>query len=420
MAGRSKASIVGSGPGVSCCSCASGSGSDCAIAGAVLAIRHALAATVTTQRVNCRIRRPVTESPSNRTGRTLSSARLPSQWFDRVIVSWSQQARRTSPILGDVGEQGRLLLSRSPAFTSWSDPLVNRWGVEPICRVLQFAPSTFNAAKSPPPSARTLRDERLKVRIAEVFDPNYRVYGADKVWAKLNREGTQVARCTVERSCETSACEGRCRGKTWTRSHHRRRLDRSRLTSSIAASGPGSQPALGWPTSSVMRISRAFVEGEPVGNLTRTTSRCTGSQEPVLRRPRWYWELRTVPGRCPCGRPGSSAGLGSGRLHDLPRRDLGCPAHLGRDGLLRSRLLQRGQLRRPLPRLGGAAALCHRGAGCIPLIALLLALRAERSSLRGGLGTDVDEGEVLEAAPGIEPGFRALQYQFPNQRTPGQ
>ena len=53
--------------------------------------------------------------------------------------------------------------------------------------------------------------------------------------------------------------------------------------------------------------------------------------------------VRTVPGRGPCGRPGASAGRGSGRLHDVPRRDLGCPAQLGRDGLPRPRLLQRGR-----------------------------------------------------------------------------
>ncbi len=75
-------------------------------------------------------------------------------------------------------------------------------GVEPICRVLsehgcKIAPSTFYAAKARPPSARALRDEELKIHIARVYEENLLVYGADKVWAQLNREGIRVARCTV-------------------------------------------------------------------------------------------------------------------------------------------------------------------------------------------------------------------------------
>lgn len=63
----------------------------------------------------------------------------------------------------------------------------DRWGVEPICRVLQFAPATYYAAKSRPPSQRQLRDEELKPQVRRVYDENLGVYGADKVWAQLNR-----------------------------------------------------------------------------------------------------------------------------------------------------------------------------------------------------------------------------------------
>jgi putative transposase len=78
------------------------------------------------------------------------------------------------------------------------------FGVEPICRVLSehdapIAPSTYYAAKSRPPSARAVRDARLKDEITRVWKENYEVYGADKVWLELNRQGTAVARCTVER-----------------------------------------------------------------------------------------------------------------------------------------------------------------------------------------------------------------------------
>ena len=79
---------------------------------------------------------------------------------------------------------------------------------------------------------------------------------------------------------------------------------------------------------------------------------------------------RTSAGRSACERRASSGGLGSGRLHDVPGRDLGHPAQLGRSGLPGPQLLQRGRQGRPLRRLGGAGALLHRGAGCIQLTAL--------------------------------------------------
>ena len=88
-----------------------------------------------------------------------------------------------------------------------------QFGVEPICRTLEIAPSTYYARRARPPSARTLRDEELKVQIKRVFDDNFRVYGADKVWAQLRREGTQVARCTVERLMRALGLRGVVRGK---------------------------------------------------------------------------------------------------------------------------------------------------------------------------------------------------------------
>ena len=75
----------------------------------------------------------------------------------------------------------------------------DRFGVEPICRILQFAPSTYWSAKRRAPSARSLRDGELRVEIAWVHAENFGVYGAPKVCAQLNREGHRVARCTVER-----------------------------------------------------------------------------------------------------------------------------------------------------------------------------------------------------------------------------
>ena len=100
-----------------------------------------------------------------------------------------------------------------------------RWGVEPVCRVLQIAPSTYYAAASRPPCLRRQRDDRLKAEIRRVWDEHRQVYGADKVWAQLNREHRaqtpvgqgdrvdHVARCTVERLMRALGLRGVVRGK---------------------------------------------------------------------------------------------------------------------------------------------------------------------------------------------------------------
>jgi putative transposase len=88
-----------------------------------------------------------------------------------------------------------------------------RWGIEPICRVLQIAPSSYYAAIGRPASARRQRDAVLKVSIQRVWDAHRQVYGANKVWAQLTREGIAVARCTVERLMRELGLRGVVRGK---------------------------------------------------------------------------------------------------------------------------------------------------------------------------------------------------------------
>jgi putative transposase len=88
-----------------------------------------------------------------------------------------------------------------------------RFGVEPICRVLQVPTSTYYAAKQRLPSQRQRRDEQLKVEIRRVWDDNYQVYGARKIWRQLHREGLRVARCTVERLMGELGIAGVVRGK---------------------------------------------------------------------------------------------------------------------------------------------------------------------------------------------------------------
>jgi transposase InsO family protein len=93
-----------------------------------------------------------------------------------------------------------------------------RCGVEPICRALQVAPSAYrrHAARQRNPallSARARRDAILLPQVQRVYDQNLRVYGADKVWRQLRREGTAVARCTVERVMRLCGLSGARRGK---------------------------------------------------------------------------------------------------------------------------------------------------------------------------------------------------------------
>ena len=91
------------------------------------------------------------------------------------------------------------------------------WGVEPICAQLPIAPQTYYAARGRPRSARSRRDDYLKREIGRVYDANFGVYGVDKVWVQLNREGIVVARCTVERLMKEMGIRGVVRGrKTFT------------------------------------------------------------------------------------------------------------------------------------------------------------------------------------------------------------
>ena len=91
-------------------------------------------------------------------------------------------------------------------------------GVEPICKVLPIAPSTnhdhvANRVDPSRLSARARRDAALKDEVQRVFEANFRVYGVRKVWRQLQREGFDVARCTVARLMKAMGLEGIIRGK---------------------------------------------------------------------------------------------------------------------------------------------------------------------------------------------------------------
>ncbi|MEJ5946560.1 IS3 family transposase [Pseudokineococcus basanitobsidens] len=89
----------------------------------------------------------------------------------------------------------------------------DRFGVEPICTVLQVAPSTYYAAKTRPPSARSVTDAATTEVIKAVHEDNYGVYGPRKVHAEMVRRGHRVARCTVERLMAATGLRGLSRAK---------------------------------------------------------------------------------------------------------------------------------------------------------------------------------------------------------------
>ncbi len=101
---------------------------------------------------------------------------------------------------------------------SFIDQHRERFGVEPICKLLRVAPSAYwrHAARQRDPSlrsARARRDEFLTPHIQRVWQANFQVYGVDKVWRQLQREGIEVARCTVERLMRRLGLRGVMRGK---------------------------------------------------------------------------------------------------------------------------------------------------------------------------------------------------------------
>ena len=104
------------------------------------------------------------------------------------------------------------------AMISFVDAYRDDHGVEPICRVLPIAPSTYHehARRQQKPEtapARVQADVELMKEIRRVFDENFQVYGVRKVWRQLRREGFDVARCTVARLMKKMALQGVIRGR---------------------------------------------------------------------------------------------------------------------------------------------------------------------------------------------------------------
>ena len=104
-------------------------------------------------------------------------------------------------------------------MTSFVDENREGYGVEPICAELPIAPSVYyeHKRREREPercSARSRRDGELRPQIRRVWESNFGVYGARKVWRQLHREGIGVARCTVERLMRLEGLKGVVRGET--------------------------------------------------------------------------------------------------------------------------------------------------------------------------------------------------------------
>jgi hypothetical protein len=113
---------------------------------------------------------------------------------------------------------------------SFIDEHCGVFGVEPICRLLPIAPSTYyeNVTKRLDVdrlSSRARSDIGLKIEIRRVFEQNFRVYGVRKVWRQLKREGFNVARCTVARLMRSMDLQG----------YHSRKADPPRCLGSGAS-----------------------------------------------------------------------------------------------------------------------------------------------------------------------------------------
>ncbi len=103
-------------------------------------------------------------------------------------------------------------------MVSFIDDHRDEYGVEPICKMVPIAPSTFyeQMARRVNPdlrSARAKRDDQLRPEIQRIWNENRRVYGAYKIWRQFHREGQDVARCTVERLMRDVGISGVVRGK---------------------------------------------------------------------------------------------------------------------------------------------------------------------------------------------------------------
>ena len=160
-----------------------------------------------------------------------------------------------------------------------------RWGVEPICRVLQVAPSTYYAAVNRPLSVRRQCDEHLKVEIGRVHRDNFGVYGIEKIWRQLNREGTNVGRDRVAgRRSMRSTCTP------------------TSLPTDSSSSQPETLPGFDGSTSDRARLNPGTMARRcssrlltTPGALAATTVRLAPGRARFVTRPLWTGTVPLIP-----------------------------------------------------------------------------------------------------------------------------
>ncbi|AYO78683.1 IS3 family transposase [Sphingobium yanoikuyae] len=149
-------------------------------------------------------------------------AGVPTEMADRLkaLERENRELRQANEILRKASAYFCPGGARPPiqTMTAFIDEHRAEYGVEPICRVLPIAPSTYHervAQRRDPGrlSDRARRDQDLKPEVMRVFAENFGVYGARKVWRQMNREGFAVARCTIERLMRDLGLQGVIRGK---------------------------------------------------------------------------------------------------------------------------------------------------------------------------------------------------------------
>ena len=114
----------------------------------------------------------------------------------------------------------------------------NRWGIEPICATLDWAVSSYYAAKARPPSARALRDAVMIPVLLTLWVANRKVYGARKLWKAAQRQGYDIGRDQVARLMRKAGIRGVSRSR------------RVRTTQpddgTCSGSGPGQRQQAAW------------------------------------------------------------------------------------------------------------------------------------------------------------------------------
>jgi transposase len=122
-----------------------------------------------------------------------------------------RELRRANEILKAASAFFRGRARPSPdEVTRMIDAHRERFGVEPICRVLEVPTSTDYAHTQDQPAARTRRDAQLKAEIERIWKEHFEVSGAGKLWRPLQREGIGVARCPWSGCWASLACRVWC------------------------------------------------------------------------------------------------------------------------------------------------------------------------------------------------------------------